>query len=86
MEPINGHDSECLAREYLSPEIRAYYSSGADDELTLREERAAFERLRVLPCVLQGATSTDLRTEVLGTPVSMPILVAPNALHGLAQP
>ncbi len=54
MEPINVHDYERLARERLSPGAWAYYSSGADDEMTLREEHAAFERLRLLPRVLQG--------------------------------
>jgi len=54
--------------------------------VTLREERAAFERLRLLPRVLRGLSSADLRTKVLDTPVNMPILVAPAALHALAHP
>ncbi len=86
MEPINVHDYEHLARERLSPGAWAYYSSGADDEVTLREECAAFERLRILPRVLRGVTSADLRTTALGAPTSMPILVAPTGLHTLAYP
>lgn len=86
MEPINVHDYERLARELLSPGAWAYYSSGADDEVTLREERAAFERLRLLPRVLRGVDNADTRTTVLGSPVSAPILVAPTALHALAYP
>jgi 4-hydroxymandelate oxidase len=86
MEPINVHDYERLARERLSPGAWAYFSSGSDDEVTLREERAAFERLRLLPRVLRGLSSADLRTTVLGTPVNMPLLVAPAALHALAHP
>ena len=86
MEPINVHDYERLARERLSPGAWAYYSSGSGDEVTLREERAAFERLRLLPRVLRGVSSADLRTTVLGTPVRMPILVSPTGLHVLAHP
>lgn len=52
----------------------------------MREERAAFERLRLLPRVLRGVSSVDLRTTVIGEPVDMPILVAPTGLHALAHP
>ena len=86
MEPINVHDYERLTRERLSPGAWAYYSGGSGDEVTLREERTAFERLRLLPRVLRGVSSADLRTTVLGTPVRMPILVSPTGLHVLAHP
>jgi isopentenyl diphosphate isomerase/L-lactate dehydrogenase-like FMN-dependent dehydrogenase len=86
VEPINVHDYERLARERLSPNAWAYYSGGSGDEVTLLEERAAFERLRLLPRVLRGVSSADLRTTVLGTPVRMPILVSPTGLHVLAHP
>ena len=86
MEPINLHDYERLARDRMDPAAWAYYSGGADGEVTLREERAAFERLRLIPRVLRGVASADLRATVLGTPVSMPVLVAPMGVHGMAHP
>ncbi len=86
MEPINLHDYERLARGLMDPAAWAYSSSGTDDEVTLREERAAFERLRLIPRVLRGVGSADLRTTVLGTPVSTPVLVAPMGVHGMAHP
>jgi len=86
MEPINLHSYEALARARLEPGAWAFYSSGADDEVTLRENRAAFERVQLLPHMLRGVQSADLSTTVLGTPVSMPVLVAPTALQGLACP
>lgn len=85
-EPINLHDYEALAQARLDPAAWAYYSSGVDDEVTLRANRAGFEKLQLLPRMLSGVSSADLRTTVLGTPVSMPILVAPTALQGLACP
>jgi len=86
VEPINVHDYERLARDRLSPDAWAYYSSGADDEITLRDEHAAFERLCILPRVLRSVSHAYPGTTVLGAPVSMPILIAPTALHGLAHP
>ena len=56
------------------------------DETTLRENHAAFERIRLRPRVLADVSTVSLATTVLGAPVSMPILVAPSSAHGLAHP
>ena len=85
-EPLNVHDYERLAREVMHPAAWAYYSGGADDEVTLRAERDAFERLRLVPRVLRGVDRADTSTTVLGTPVQAPIMVAPTGVHGLAHP
>jgi isopentenyl diphosphate isomerase/L-lactate dehydrogenase-like FMN-dependent dehydrogenase len=84
--PINLYDYERLAEERLDPGVWAYYSAGSDDEVTLRENHAAFERIRLLPRIMRGVGSADLRTTVLGDPVSAPVLIAPTAVHGLADP
>jgi 4-hydroxymandelate oxidase len=63
-----------------------YYASGAADEITLRDNRAAFDRRRIAYRVLAGVGERDLATSVLGQPVSMPVLVAPTAFHRLAHP
>ncbi len=86
MEPINVFDYEKLAQPRMAPPAWDYYQGGSDDEVTLRANRAAFERLRLRPRVLVDVSAVDLRTTVLGTPVSMPILAAPTALHALAHP
>lgn len=86
MDPINLHDYERLARERMDVAAWTYVASGADDEVTLRLERAAFDRLRLIPRVLRGVESADLRTTVLGTSVSAPILIAPTGVHGFAHP
>ncbi len=84
MKPINVQQYEALARARIEPGAWAFYSSGADDEVTLRANRRAFERVHLLPRMLRGVRKADLRATVLGTSVSMPILVAPTALQGLA--
>jgi 4-hydroxymandelate oxidase len=85
MKPINLHEYEALARERMAPTAFEYYLGGSDDEVTLRENRAAFARLRLRPRVLVDVSALDLTTTALGTPISMPVLVAPTAYHGLAH-
>lgn len=86
MEPVNVFDYETLAQARMEPTAWSYYSSGSDDEVTLRANRTAFERIRLLPRVLVDVSTCDMRTTVLGTPISMPILIAPTAFHCLAHP
>jgi L-lactate dehydrogenase (cytochrome) len=49
---LNSFDFEAVARQTLKPEAWAYYSSGSDDELTLRDNHAAFHRIWLKPRVL----------------------------------
>ncbi len=86
MGPINLLDYEALARERLQPAIWDYYQGGSDDEVTIQANRAAFVRLLLRPRMLVDVSRIEMRTTVLGTPVSMPILVAPTASHKLAHP
>ena len=86
IDAINLWELEVRARALLSPMAHDYYASGANDEITLRENRAAYERIALLPRMLVDVSVRDLSTTVLGEPVSMPILIAPLALQGLAHP
>lgn len=85
-EAINSWELEALARKLLPEMAFDYYASGANDEITLRENRAAYERITLLPHMLVDVSVRDMGTTVLGEPVSMPILIAPMALPGLAHP
>ncbi|HTM20070.1 MAG TPA: alpha-hydroxy-acid oxidizing protein, partial [Kofleriaceae bacterium] len=76
---------ERVAMERLEPVARDYYASGADDEVTLRENRAAFERVPLHYRVLVDVGVRQMATAVLGQAVSMPVLVAPTAFHRLAH-
>jgi isopentenyl diphosphate isomerase/L-lactate dehydrogenase-like FMN-dependent dehydrogenase len=86
MQPINVFDYEALAQEGLHPAVWDYYAAGAGDEVTLRANRAAFERIRLRPRMLVDVSHINTRTTVLGAPISMPILVAPSAGHANACP
>lgn len=78
-------DAERLAEEAISPEAWSYIVGGAGDERTLRWNREAFSRYRLRPRVLVDVTSVTTETTVLGTGVSMPVLVAPMAFHQIAH-
>jgi 4-hydroxymandelate oxidase len=54
------------------------------DEITLRENTAGWERLKLYYRVLAGVGKRDLTTTVLGQSISMPIVIAPTAFHKLA--
>ncbi len=84
MRPINIAEYEALAHARLHPAVWDYYSAGADDEVTLRENCAAFERIHLRPRALTGVGQMDMRSTLLGAPVAMPIGVAPTAMHGAA--
>jgi 4-hydroxymandelate oxidase len=83
---LNPADFEAQAREQLPQSVYDYYAGGAGDEITVRENVAAWARVRLLPRVLVDVGSVDLRTTVLGQALSMPIITAPCALNALAHP
>ena len=77
---------EQAARGRLDPAVYDYVAGGADDELTLAENLAAWARLRLRPRVLRDVRRVDTATTLLGTPLPTPILVAPTGYHGLLHP
>ena len=83
---MNLRELEQLARERLSAMAYDYYASGSHDERTLRDNEAAWGRIPVHYRVLVDVAARDTSTTVLGTAVSMPVLVAPTAFHALACP
>jgi len=85
-DPITLHDYERLATERLPAGPLGYYAGGAGDERTLRANQEAWASRALRPRVLVDVGEVSTATSVLGTPVSMPVLVAPTALHRMAHP
>jgi 4-hydroxymandelate oxidase len=77
---------EHRARERLSATMYDYFAGGADDETTLVDNALAWKRIRLIPRVMRDASKVSITTEVLGTPMGMPIMVGPWAFQGLAHP
>ncbi|ROO52590.1 4-hydroxymandelate oxidase [Micromonospora sp. Llam0] len=84
--PVNLADLRAAAGRRLDPAHDDFFAGGAGDERTVRDNEAAFDAYRVLPRVLRGAGDRDLRTQLLGETLAMPVLVAPTAFHRLAHP
>ncbi len=85
-EPINVADYEQLAAERLEPGVHGYFAGGAGDECTLRDNVAAWGRHTLHPRVLVDVGEVSTATTVLGTEISMPLLVAPVAFQRLVDP
>jgi 4-hydroxymandelate oxidase len=86
LKPINLFEYETLAKQHLSQMALDYYNSGAWDEITLRDNRAAFERYKLRPRMLVDVSQRDLSTKILGQTLPLPILIAPMAFQCLAHP
>ena len=83
---LNIADLETICRRRMGKEGLDYYTSAADDEITLRENRAAFQRVFLVPRVLVNVKAVDLTTSLLGTACSMPLYISACALGKLAHP
>ena len=85
-EVVSLDDYEALARERVEESAWAYLSGGAADELTLRENRAAFERLKLSPRILRDLSGANTRLELFGRSYAHPVFIAPTAFHRLFHP
>ena len=83
---INLYDFEAIARETIAEQGWVYYSSGADDEITLRENHSAFQRLWLRPRVLVNVKHVDTATHVLGAPSSLPLMLCAVAMCKMGHP
>ncbi|WP_462137401.1 alpha-hydroxy acid oxidase [Candidatus Mycalebacterium sp.] len=83
---ININDFHRKAKEKLPQMFYDYYASGAHDEITLADNREAYNRIKLRYRVMVDVSERDMSVDILGSKASMPILVAPTAFHGLASP
>jgi 4-hydroxymandelate oxidase len=79
-------DYEAAAEASLQPGAHGYYYGGAGDEITMRDNRAAWGRLAVRPRVLVGVSERDPCVTLLGRRRPHPLIIAPMAYHKLAHP
>jgi L-lactate dehydrogenase (cytochrome) len=79
----NFHDFRELARRRLPSPIFDYIDGGADDEVTLRQNTASFERCDLVPNILRGVETLDMSVRVMGQKLAMPVYCSPTALQRL---
>ncbi|MFN7641517.1 MAG: alpha-hydroxy acid oxidase [Burkholderiales bacterium] len=78
-------DLRGLARRRLPRAIFETFDGGAEDESTLRDNREAFARRRLMPRVLVDVARVDPSTRLLGAPSALPIAVAPTGAAGFGR-
>ena len=79
-------DFEAVAHRVMKKPAWAYYSSGADDEITMRENHSAYHKIWFRPRVLVDVKNIDYSTTMLGTKVDIPFYVTATALGKLGHP
>jgi len=84
--PINLREYEAAARAVLPPEIFDWCAGGAGDEITLRENEAAWAQVRLQPRAFVDVSDCSLGTAILGREVSMPVMTAPCSLNRMVHP
>jgi (S)-mandelate dehydrogenase len=77
-QAVNIEDLRVMAKRRLPRAIFDFFDGGAEDEVTLRENRAAFERVRLLPKVLVDVSKVQTEVDLFGKPASLPLAIAPT--------
>jgi 4-hydroxymandelate oxidase len=78
-------DFEPAAKERMTQLAWEYFSGGSADEITMRANREAYQRIRLKPRVLRDVSKLDTRVTLFGNEHPFPILLAPTAYHKLAN-
>lgn len=85
-EPLSIFDYERLAKAKISHGAYERINGGAGDELTLRWNHEAYERIRLRPRILVDVSKVDTRIRLLGHDLAFPILLAPTGAQGFVYP
>jgi 4-hydroxymandelate oxidase len=86
LDPLDLEGLEAAARERLDRGVYDYIAGGADDELSVAANLAAWSRLWLRPHVLRDVARVSTATSLLGSQVRVPLAVAPMAYHRMAHP
>ncbi|KAI1340168.1 glycolate oxidase [Xylariaceae sp. FL0016] len=77
---VNVDDFEKVAESYLTRTGWAYYSSGAEDELSLLDTRRLFRKVTFRPRILRQVEPVSAVTNILGCPSTLPIYLSPTGV------
>ncbi|KAG1046877.1 hypothetical protein G6F43_010655 [Rhizopus delemar] len=85
-EMYNTFDFEAVAKSVLKAEAWSYFSSGSENEITLRENHSAFHRIWFKPRVMVNVKYVDPSTTFLGTRTAFPLYISATALGKMGHP
>jgi 4-hydroxymandelate oxidase len=86
MSLVNLAEYEAAAREAVAGSTLDYFDGGSNDEITLRDNVAAFSRITLYPRMVRGVGRRDTSTTLVGSGARWPVIVAPVALLGMLSP
>ena len=75
-------DLRRAAQQRLPKAIFDFFDGGAEDEITLRDNRAAYQRVRLMPKVLTDVSTIDASTSLVGQRSELPMAIAPTGAVG----
>src|ERR1700754_1874006 len=84
--PTNFIGLEAKAKEKMSPEAWAYTAGAAGLETAMEANRAAFQRVPIIPRALKGAAQRNLTTEMFGVKAAGPIMTCPIGVLEMMHP
>ncbi|HEV8514914.1 MAG TPA: lactate 2-monooxygenase [Cyclobacteriaceae bacterium] len=84
--PVSTSSLEEVAKKTMSPQAYAYIAGGAGNESTLRCNRAAFEKYKIVPRMLRDVSVRDISVELFGQKFLSPLLLAPIGVLEMAHP
>src|SRR3954465_14860960 len=84
-DAVNIEDLRLAAKRRLPRAVFDFFDGGAEDETSLRGNRAAFERVRLLPKVLVDVAKVDPSTQLLGARAALPLAIAPTGGLGAGR-
>jgi len=85
-EAVNLEEIQRLAFSKLSLNTLSYYMTGANDEYTLKRNMSIYQQIFLYPSVLKDVKESKTSVSVLGQKISIPVIIAPTALHKLCHP
>ncbi len=85
-QPVAPEELEERARAVLPPRAYVYVAGGAGAEDTVRANRDAFRRWRIVPRFLRDVSRRDLGVELLGRRLPAPVLLAPVGVQAMLHP
>ena len=75
-----------IAKLVLKKDAWYYFSSGAQDEISMRENHNAYHRIWLRPRVMMDVSKVNTTTRLLGAKVAMPLYISATAMTKLAHP
>jgi lactate 2-monooxygenase len=82
-QPVSVEDLGRKAKSELKPEAYDYLAGGAGSEDTMRANREAFRRWRIVPRFLRDVSRRDLGVDVLGQRLPVPLMLAPIGVQSI---